>query len=102
MFAFSRRPALGRLDSGVSLSLIDKGGFMLRIGQRLSVASLLLFSASSFAQSDAYKAGYSVGQKFGSFIGLALPVAAASILIVAALLAYRAWRKRRDASDRKA
>ena len=75
---------------------------MLRIGQRLFATSLLFFSASAIAQSDAYKAGYSAGQQMGRLIGLALPVVAVAILLVAGWLAYRAWLKRRAANDRQA
>jgi len=75
---------------------------MLRIGRRLSATPLFFISASSFAQSDAYRAGYSFGQQVGRFIGPALPALAIAIAIVIAWLAYRAWRKRRDIDDRQA
>lgn len=72
---------------------------MARIDQRLLAAPLLFFSFSALAQSDAYKAGYSVGQQIGRFIALALPVAGIALAILVAVLVFRAWRKRRNVDD---
>ena len=73
---------------------------MLRVGQHLSATALFFISAGSFAQSDAYKAGYSLGQEAGRSIGLVLPALAVAISGIVAWLAYRAWRKRRSSDDR--
>lgn len=79
---------------------------MARIDRRLLAAPLLFLSFGSLAHSDAYKAGYSVGQQIGRFVALALPVAgivfAIAIATGVALLVFRAWRKRRTADDRQA
>lgn len=72
---------------------------MTRIDRRLFAAPLLCFSFSAFAQSDAYKAGYSVGQQMGRFIALALPAAGVTIAVIVALLVFRAWHKRRTVDD---
>jgi hypothetical protein len=75
---------------------------MARRARYLLAAALVAFSSTAFAQSDAYKAGYSVGRQLGRFMGLALPGAAAAVGVVVALLVLRAWRRRRTADDRRA
>ncbi|WP_145974301.1 hypothetical protein [Stenotrophomonas pictorum] len=83
-------------------SVTDWGVLMARRARYLLAAALVAFSSTAFAQSDAYKAGYSVGRQLGRFMGLALPGAAGAVGVVVALLVLRAWRKRRTAGDRRA
>lgn len=62
---------------------------------------LLIASVSAFAQSDAYNAGYDIGQQVGRFAAQFVPIAAIIIVIGAAWMGYRAWRRRGTSNDGK-
>lgn len=62
-------------------------------------AAFLTVSTSALAQSDAYKAGYTLGQQVGRFAAQFIPVVVIILVIAVAWTGYRAWRRRGTSHD---